>query len=220
MDFDGDDWTELSHPIDEDTVRMPFLPAPETELVPDAALQATKVTIATHVGTHIEAPRHRFPDGDGIEAYPPERWLTEGYVAGTDVAGLDPIEPADLALPDWLGAGDALLVRTGFEERVGTGTYFDPPYLAVETAELLVERGLSWVGFDTPSPERPADIGAEGSDYPVHATLLGGDVLVGEHLTNLAGLVGERVDVVALPLRYVGSDAAHARVVARSVPRE
>jgi kynurenine formamidase len=187
------------------------------ELVDDAALRATTVTVATHVGTHIEAPRHRFEDGAGIEAYPPERWLTEGYVAETDVSGLEAIEPGDLDLPEWLGAGDALLVRTGWEERVGEDAYFDPPYLAVETAELLVERGLSWVGFDTPSPERPSDIGADGSDYPVHATLLGNDVLVGEHLTNLAGLVGERVEVVALPLHYVGSDAAHARIVARPV---
>lgn len=217
MDVDDGDWTELSHPIDESTVRMPFLPAPETELVPEAALQATSVTIATHVGTHIEAPRHRFEDGDGIEAYPPERWLTTGYVAETDVDGLDPIDPDDLQLPEWLDDGDALLVRTGWEERVGTDAYFEPPYLAVETAERLVERGLSWVGFDTPSPERPADIGADDSAYPVHATLLGGDVLVAEHLTNLASLAGERVTVVALPLRYVGSDAAHARVVARPV---
>jgi kynurenine formamidase len=215
MHPDAGDWTELSHPIDEDTVRMPFLPPPKMELVPDAALRATTVRVATHAGTHLEAPRHRFEEGDGIEAYPPEWWMTDGYVAGVDVPGLEPIRPDDLDLPAWLGAGDALLIRTGWEENVGTDEYFDPPYFGVDTAERLVERGINWVGVDTASPERPADIGADGSDYPVHSTLLGNDVLVGENLTNLAGLVGERVEVVALPLRYVGSDAAHARIVAR-----
>jgi kynurenine formamidase len=218
MDVDADDWTELSHPIDEDTVRMPFLPAPETELVPEAGLRATTVTVPTHAGTHIEAPRHRFEDGAGIDRYPPERWVTAGYVAGVDASSRSPIRPDDLALPAWVGDGDALLVRTGWEERVGEESYFEPPYFAIETAELLVERGVGWVGVDAPSPERPADVGWDGTDFPVHATLLGGDVLVGENLTNLAGLVEERVEVVALPLRYVGGDAAHARIVARPVP--
>lgn len=62
-------WVELSHPIDADTVRMPFLPRPETRKIPDAALRATEVTLATHV----DAPRHRFPDGKGINEYPPDR---------------------------------------------------------------------------------------------------------------------------------------------------
>jgi hypothetical protein len=89
-----------SHPIDEDLVRLDFLPASRTEPIDEALLTATELTTATHAGTHVEAPRHRFPDGDGIGALPPHRFLGEGLV--------------------W-------------------------------------EPGVGWVGFDSPTPEKPAD---------------------------------------------------------------
>jgi len=49
----------------------------------------------------------------------------------------------------------------------------------------------------------------------VHTTLLGNDTLIIENLTNLAGLVGETVDVAALPTKLADCDGAPIRVVAR-----
>jgi kynurenine formamidase len=209
-------WTELSHPIDAGVAKMPFLPAPTFDRIDDATLRATEVTVATHVGTHLEAPRHLSADGAAIDDYPAERWITEGVVAAVDAAPREAIEREDLDLPAPPGPGEALLLRTGWEERVGDESYFDQPYLSEDLAAWIADRGCSWVGVDSPSPEMPGSIRTEEPfPYPVHTALLDEDVLIAEHLTNLAGLTGERVEVIALPLRYAESDGAHARIVAR-----
>lgn len=209
------DWIELSHPLNQNTVKVPFLPSPELRSIDDASLQATAITIATHVGTHIEAPCHLRDGGKGIDEYPADRWITRGRVCELEV---DPLERIDL---DQLQSqvkpepGDALMIRTGWEDRVGTDEYYEQPYLSEEAAKWVVERDVSWIGIDSPSPEMPVQLREEPFDYPVHATLLDNDVPIAEHLTNLASVAGSALDVIALPLSYVGTDAAHARIVAR-----
>lgn len=101
---------------------------------------------------------------------------------------------------------------------MGEASYFEQPYLRSEAAAWIVESGFGWVGIDSPSPEMPVRLREEPFDYPVHATLLENDVPIAEHVTNLAPVADRVVDVIALPIRYVGSDGAHARIVAR--PRE
>lgn len=211
------EWIELSHPIDPDVVKVGFLPRPEMAVIPDASLRATRIDIATHVGTHLEAPCHVIEGGKSIDEYPPDRWITRGVVRDVDVDALETIEVDQLRPPSGidLESGDALLIRTGWEEHVGSELYHDQPYLSEEAAEWIADRGVSWVGVDTPSPEKPAAEREGAFDYPVHTTLLEHDVPIAEHLTNLAPVADTEVDVIALPLRYVGSDGSQARIVAR-----
>lgn len=210
-----DEWLELSHPIDRETVRMPFLPRPDSRTIPDAALRATEVTLATHVGTHVEAPKHRFPDGAAIDEYSPERWITRGHVSAVPADRGTAIAPGDLTVPEAFEAGDALLLRTGWEERVGEEAYFEPPYFSEETAARIADLSPCWVGVDAPTPEIPDAVGATDSAYPVHSALFDADVLIAENLTNLEPLVGRTVTVVAVPLPLVGAEAANVRMVAR-----
>ena len=80
----------------------------------------------------------------------------------------------------------------------------------------VVDRGVSWLGVDSLSPELPPQERPDGDfDYPVHTTLLESDVLIAENLTNLGAVAGERVEVNAVPLRLVGSDGSPVRVLAR-----
>lgn len=118
-------------------------------------------------------------------------------------------------MPNSFERGDALVLRTGWEEYVGEETYFDPPYFSEALAAWIAEQGLGWVGIDAPTPEIPDAIRATDSDYPIHSPLFEHDVLVAENLTNLESLANERVRIVALPLPYSGLDAALARIVAR-----
>lgn len=210
-----DGWIELSHPIDEDAPRVSFLSPPAFTRVEDASLRATAVSIPTHVGTHLEAPRHLHEDGKTIDEYPADRWLSRGQVCEVAAEPLERIDVDRIDPPAEPEPGDALLLRTGWEEHVGEDRYFEQPYLSAEAAAWIAEAGFGWVGVDSPSPEMPVGLREEPFDYPVHATLLENDVPIAEHVTNLAAVAGEVVDVVALPLRYVGSDGAHARIVAR-----
>lgn len=63
--------------------------------------------------------------------------------------------------------------------------YFNHPYFAVELAEWLVDRDLTWVGMDFLTPDRQPELRPEEFTYPVHTTLLENDTLIVENLTNL-----------------------------------
>jgi kynurenine formamidase len=218
------EWHDLTHRIDGDTPRLPFLDGPRVTSLEEPLLAASELTIATHAGTHVEAPRHRFPDGAGIDAYPPGRFLGEGVAWSPDAGAREPVEAGALApVLDGLAPGDALLVHTGWDDHAGTDRYEDHPYLTPAAAEAMADAGLSWVGLDTPTPEDPAALAddpdpADPAAFPVHTALLGADVLVGENLRGVGAVAtdeGARVDVAALPLPVGGGDAAPARVAAR-----
>jgi kynurenine formamidase len=218
-------WHDLSHRIDADTPRLPFLDAPRVEPLSEPLLAASELTVATHAGTHVEAPRHRFPDGDGIDAYPPDRFLGEAVAWSPGVGAREGVTVDALSpVLDGLREGDALLVHTGWDEHAGTDRYEDHPYLTPDAATAVAEAGVSWVGFDTPTPENPATLAddpdpADPDAFPVHTALLGADVLVAENLRNVgrvASETGARADVTALPLSVADGDAAPARVAARA----
>jgi kynurenine formamidase len=215
MDLDSDEWIELNHPIDADVAKVPFLPVPSFARIDDASLQATEVSLATHVGTHLEAPRHLREGGRTIDDYPAGKWIGRGLVCEVAAEPLERIEVEQIDPPAEPREGDALLLRTGWEDHVGEERYYEQPYLSEAAAEWVVDAGFGWLGIDSPSPEMPVQLREEPFDYPVHSALLDSDVPIAEHVTGLAAVAGEVVDVVALPLRYVDSDGAQARIVAR-----
>lgn len=213
---DANEWVELSHPIESDVARAEFLPAPRTTPTDDASLRATELEMVVHVGTHLEAPIHLFEDGAAIDEYAPGRFVGRAVVheveAGPlDAVGLDRIRPAGEYLED----GDALLVRTGWDEHVGEDAYANHPYLTEQAAEWVADRGVSWFGIDALSPEEPPQSRPDGAfDYPVHSALLGSDVPVAENLTNLDAIDGRVTTAAAIPLRLEGADGSPVRVVA------
>lgn len=218
------EWHDLTHRIDADTPRLSFLDAPRIASLEEPLLAASQLTIATHAGTHVEAPRHRFPDGAGIDSYPPGRFLGEAVAWSPGAGARGPIERSDLRpVLDSLAPGDALLVHTGWDDHAGTDRYEQHPYLTPDAAGAVADAGASWVGLDTPTPEDPAALADEPNPedpaaFPVHTELLGADVLVAENLTNVGRVAtaeGRRVDAAALPLPIGEGDAAPARIAAR-----
>jgi len=53
----------------------------------------------------------------------------------------------------------------------------------------------------------------------VHKILLSCGVLIVEHLTGLAPLAGQRVEIIVGAVNIEGADGAPARVLARPAPR-
>jgi kynurenine formamidase len=64
-------------------------------------------------------------------------------------------------------------------------------------------------GLDRSGTARP-DV-----DGPVHKILLSRGVLIAEHLTGLASLSGQRVEIIIGALNVEGADGAPARIFAR-----
>jgi arylformamidase len=162
-----------------------------------AEFYISRVEMVGNIGTYLDSPFHRHPDGADLSQLPLENVaglpgiVLEGTAGSSRAIGLDCHEE-ELC-------GRAVLVRTGWDERWGSPCYWEPgPYLADETVELLVRAGATLVGVDfwnvddTTNPARPA-----------HTRLLGASVLIVEHLANLAALPRKGFRFYAVPPRIV-----------------
>ena len=212
-------WTDLTMDIYPDIPKMSFLPCPEMERISEAgerSLRVTDVSLTTHIGTHFDAACHAVPDDRSIDEYELDRWITPGVVQEVDAEALSPIG-VDQVRPaaDALEPGDALVLRTGWEDRAGDESYREHPYFSGELCDWLIEREVNWVGIDFLTPDKPPSEREEGFDYPVHTALLGNDVLIAENLTNLGEIGEKRVDLIAMPLRLRGLDGSPARIAAK-----
>jgi arylformamidase len=218
-------WIDLSQ--SSFTPDMPFatsLPAPEFRTVKDVEEDRINIQYyctSTHVGTHVDAPRHFIEGGNTITDLPLDRFAGEAVVL--DVSKDEPeevtvadVEAAAADADGGVGEGDIVFLYAGWHEKYGTDAYDPHPWLSVPLAEWFVERGVKLVGVDTITPDIPGPHRPEGwIDFPVHRTLLGNGVLIAEHLANLAPYTGERLDVQGFPVKIHGGDGAPVRFVAK-----
>lgn len=215
-------WIELSHVITEDLSRSPAFPAPEIvklEELPMDTANVTGINMAVHHGTHVDAPSHFYADGATMDDVPLDRLVGEGVVWTTplDLGEIIEISHLESQTPR-ARPGDIVIINTRSYPHINTPQYADAPSLSPDAAQWLVDRGVKLLGIDAATPDLPAHRRAEGFDWPVHQVLLGSGVLIAEHLTNLDGVAGKRLEFVIAALPIAGADAGPARVLAREVP--
>jgi arylformamidase len=167
------------------------------------------IHMSAHSGTHVDAPRHFFDDGPGVEGLPLE--ILMGRARVIELTTRKGIVPEDFAGLD-LSEDVRLLIKTANSRLWGTSE-FQKDYVGVTEAgaKFLVERGVKVVGVDYLSVEQFKTPGA-----PAHHVLLGGGTIVIEGL-NLRDVEPGVYDLICLPLRIVGSDGAPARVLLRQM---
>ncbi len=108
---------------------------------------------------------------------------------------------------DQLRRTPRLVLNTGWYNHWGSPDYFtDHPVMTGDAAEFLVDRGITLIGVDFPSIDRPP--------FPAHEMLLGNDVLILENLTNLDAVTGPVFQLSAIPLRIIGRDGSPVRAIA------
>ncbi len=208
---------DLSRTIYPNMPRIPILP--EVEFLPvrriddGHPLNVSELRIATHAGTHVDAPWHFVPSGKTIDQVPLDRLSGTGVVVPVSRKGGEPIGTDDLE-----GAGiepdDIVFLHTGWGDLFESDAYNDHPFLSDDAARWLVERGVKILGMDTITVDMPTAVRPPGFGFPVHHTLLEAEVLIIENLTGLEQIAGQRVRFFAFPLKIQGSDAGQARVVA------
>lgn len=160
-----------------------------------------QIKTGMHVGTHIDAPLHMIEDGSRIPELPLEMFFGRGHLIVAVGRAID----VDL-MPKDAKKGDILIINTGFYKRFREKGYYEEfPEITEAFARKAVEIGISIIGTDTASPDRPP--------FAVHRILLGNNVLIIENLANLDSLKGEDFDVCALPMK-LDTEAAPVRVVA------
>jgi len=216
-------WVELSHAVSETMPRLKAFPKPifhRVRSIPEHALNVTEMSFIVHCGTHIDSPRHFYNDGPAFEEIPFDRLWGPGLIWN---ANLEPtersIEIKHLADADKLiKPGDIFLLNTRFHENWASSEYEDNhPHLSETAAQWLVEQGIKFFGIDTPTPELPVSKRPLDFNYPVHRKFLSQGILIGEQLTNLTELAGQRVEIMVNALNIAGSDGSPARIIARKI---
>ena len=178
-------------------------------------LNISELKIATHAGTHVDAPWHFVPNGRTIEQIPLDDLCGTAVVVPVQRAGGEAIPVADLERsPEPIQPGDIVLLASGWGAKFGSPDYDMHPYISEEAAHWLVRRKVKLLGVDMITVDMPTSMRPSPFGYPAHHILLENDVLIIENLTNVKALAGRRVKLYAFPLGIRGSDAGQARVVA------
>jgi arylformamidase len=212
---------DLSRPVEPGMPHARTIPEARFSEVRNFAehgIRCLEMTLPTHIGTHLDAPSHYLEDGSTVDEVPPESLIGRAYCVQVLRDGGQPVTADDLraalaARDVRLEPGDALLVRTGWDERYTEADYVDRhAYLGADAARWAVEQGVRLVGVDTITPEYP--MGLRTADYTpqAHHTLLGNGVLIVENLV-LHDVADRWLTLVVGALAITGGDGAPARVL-------
>ena len=171
-----------------------------------AGANVSAIRFGSHTGTHADAARHFFDDGQTVDKIPLERLIGRAVLIKF---------PDDLRS---IGANDLRAHDLKGQKRVLIGTRnsallsqkeFVPDftYLAPDGAQYLVDQGIELVGVDYLSIEQ-----FHSGHHRTHRTLLERSVVIIEGLDLSAPPAGE-YEFICLPLRIEGCDGAPARAV-------
>lgn len=210
---------DLSRIIYDGMPKIPVLPDVHVKkflsLEKGHPLNVTELSLPCHAGTHVDAPVHIIPNGKSIEEIPLDSFVGPGSVIAVKKRGGEEVTAADMEKSGVsVQRADILMLYTGWDEKFDSPDYNLHPYLSVDAAEWIVQKGVKLFGIDCITVDLPTPLRQQGFDFPVHRVLLGNGVLIAENVTNLSKIVGKKTRILAFPLRVKGSDAGHARIVA------
>lgn len=171
-----------------------------------AGANVSAIRCGSHTGTHVDAARHFFPDGQPVDLIPLEKMVGPALLVrlSDDVRA---VGEAELRQFD-LGKHTRILLGTrnsGLLPKKDFTT--DYTYLAPDGAEYLVGKGFELVGIDYLSIEQ-----FRSGHHRTHRTLLERSVVIVEGLDLSVPPPGE-YELVCLPLRLEGCDGAPARAI-------
>lgn len=213
-------FVDLSHRIVAGLAGYPGMAAPTLHTVvtrddsarrlgSGAGFEVESLTMVGNTGTYLDAPFH-FHAGRADLADLPLSRLVNVPIVVIRAPDSRPVTAVHLGDPARLW-GKAVLVHTGWSRHWGTARYleFDNPFLAADAVDTLVAANVAIVGIDSLNIDDPDD-----PRRPAHVGLLGADIPIIEHLTNLAALPDEGAQLVAVPAPVAGMASFPVRAVA------
>lgn len=208
---------DLAQPVYDQAPNCPVHPPVSSRIVADHPQDGWRmeiITMATHTGSHVDAPLHKIQGGASVSDLPLQTFVGPARIA--DLRGCladTPLTAGRLeqALPS-LVAGEIVLLATGWgERRAKTDEWlYHSPYVSPDGARWLVERGVRGVGIDHYS------IGGSGADNAeTHTILLGAGLWVVEELRfpPEVFVLPQPVKFWTLPIFWPGHSGAFCRPV-------
>jgi kynurenine formamidase len=185
---------------------------------PASGIMNTVFTLNSHIGTHIDAPRHFFADGVAIDEIPLDRIVMRDAVV-LDVSHKAPGEGVTADDLERTGIkpepGQVAVVKTLWTDRAfGTPEFWNSPiHLHSSVGQWVEARGVSAVAMDC-FPEMPFWLMTLPPEHRSanHKRWLKAGIPMIQMLTAL-DKISSRFKLIALPLKLAGMDGAPARVV-------
>ena len=178
--------------------------------------ETRKITVGTHTGTHVDAPRHFIKNGTTIENIDLSKFYGPCIILEFQSLS-DKAEVTVEMLKEKLEGRtpERILFRYDWDKKLGSLAYYsDHPYLSESACEYLVEIGVKLVGFDAPMPDNPINGKGTKKDSPNHTILLGNDIVILEYLSNLGSISSPNFILSAFPLKIAEGDGSPVRAVA------
>ncbi len=201
---------DISLPLDTHSAVYPGNPpiriTAQQAISQGASANVSALSFGSHTGTHVDAPKHFFDDGAGVDMLPLDVLMGRAVVVHMpdDVMA---VGEAHLRLHE-LEAHSRVLIKTRNSAFIREPTFRpDYTYLAPDGAEYLVSLGIRLVGVDYLSIEQ-----FHSGHHRTHRTLLEKGVVIVEGLDLSQPPMGP-YDLRVLPLRFAGLDGAPARAV-------
>jgi kynurenine formamidase len=214
-------YVDLSHTIHDGLITYKGLPAPiicdylsreasRERYAPGTEFQIAKIEMIANTGTYVDCPFHRYADGKDLAEEDVERFADlEGIVVRADYHRGLAVDAAHFQSREV--RNKAVLVHTGWDENWETDRYFDKhPFLTEEAAAYLRDHGARLVGIDSMNIDD-----TRGNSRPVHSILLRSEILIAEHLCNLAQIPEEGFTFSAVPPKFQGVGTFPVRAFAR-----
>jgi len=173
----------------------------------------TKLTMLTHTGTHIDAPKHFLDDVACVDEIPLQRLFGRANIfrykkeaEGQEIT-LDDIVPSEFQLEE----NQIFIMETGIEKYAETKQYNEIfPYPSKEVIEWLISKKIKAYMTDATAVD---PVGTK--DSLNHHLLLGADISIVENLKNLYLIPKDKEFFIsALPIKLKGRDGAPCRAVA------
>ena len=152
----------------------------------------TFLSMGSHCGTHLDAPRHFIPNGIDVSQIPLSRMM--GMCKVVEASGA--ISPEQTR--EWLSDGTKKLLIKG------------EILMTPKAAEIMAAQALELIGVEGQT------VGADGTQKVIHCTLLGAEIVILEGL-DLSRPKPGIYFLASQPLKMEGLDGSPVRPVLISI---
>jgi len=170
----------------------------------------SQVIISSHVGTHIDAPKHFLENGKTLDKFSLNNLIKKAILLdfshkkAKELITRKEIEEFD----EKIKPGLAVIIRTDWSKTFPSHEFgYDGPNVSTEAVEYFVEKEISILGVEPPT--------LNWEDNPnSHKKLLSAEILLVEGLTNLGKIKTDAFKFYAIPLNIRDIDGFPVRAFA------
>ena len=183
--------------------------------IEEVNMNTSSILLGSHIGTHMDAACHQIIGGYSVEATPLEYCVGDVTIVDATHRGQEEggcLQVCDLEKYD---LKQRVLVNFGYSKY-----YKDPekynkgyPYISMDAAKYMLEKGVKLVAMDTCSVDPPASE-TPGHPFPVHKYTMQYGMIFVEALDHTDEIdPSKEYEFVALPLKLQGVDGSPCRVI-------